>query len=116
MTDRLRTDELETSPGAGPTFPPLPADPDAAFGAIAAELGKLTRQVGSLRRDYGTVTRELTQLRKDIELDRGALVAGASSQAAKHSSNRTAALMGTLFTLYEISSPYLHELWRLVHQ
>jgi hypothetical protein len=96
------------------SLPPLAEDPDEALGQLMAALARQGRHISLLKRDVGTIRTEVTGLRKDTELDRGELVDGASRKAAKHSSNRMAALMGALFTLYEVSSPYLHELVRLV--
>lgn len=96
------------------SMPPLAEDPDEALGQVMAVLARQGRHVSLLKRDVALVRTEVTGLRKDLEEDRDELVNGASKKAAKHSSNRMAALMGALFTLYEISSPYLHELVRLV--
>ncbi len=82
-------------------------------------LGQLMRSVAKLQTDVDTLKTlpsEVRSLRDEIRLDRDALVHGASKHAANHSSNRMAALMGALFTLYEISSPYLHELVKWVHK
>jgi hypothetical protein len=53
---------------------------------------------------------DVLQMRRDWDADRDALVHGASKRAANHSSNRMAALMGALFTLYELTSPYVRDL------
>ncbi len=40
----------------------------------------------------------------------------ATTRAAAHGSNRLALLMGALITVYEIASPFLHEMAKLVHK
>jgi hypothetical protein len=107
--------EEQTSPGlVFPSMPPLPEDRDEALGVLMAATARNGRHIAQIKRDYGVIRTEVMGLRKDIELDRNELVDGASRKAAKHSSNRMAALMGALFTAYELASPYLSELWRLV--
>jgi len=109
-------DESDTSPGLSlSSMPPLPEDENEALGVLYAAVARQGRHLEGIKRDYGVIRTEVIAMRKDLELDRGALVEGASRQAAKHSSNRTAAVMGTLFTLYELLSPYVHELWKLMH-
>ncbi len=109
-------EESDTSPGIPLTsMPPLPDDENEALGVLYAAVARQGRHIESIKRDYGAIRTEVIGIRKDLEIDRGELVEGASRQAAKHSSNRTAAVMGTLFTLYELASPYVHELWRLMH-
>ncbi len=96
------------------SIPPLAEDRDEALGQMMGVLARQGRHLQLVKRELGLLRTEVTGLRKDIGEDRDELVNGASKQAAKHSSNRMAALMGALFTLYELSSPYLHELVRLV--
>ncbi len=69
-------------------------------------LGLVMGGLASLKTDVQTLGSEVAALRRDIELDRRALVHGASTKAAAHTSNRMAALMGALFTVYEIAAPY----------
>lgn len=108
-------DEPDTSPGLPPlgSMPPMPEDRDETIGVIYAETARNGRHIATLKRDYGVVRSELTHIRKDLELDRGALVEGASKHAAKHASNRVAALVGILFAVYEAAAPYV---WRLLHK
>ena len=112
--------EEDTSSGLPlSSMPPLPDDVHEALGVLMGAVARHGRHLDGIKRDLGTMKTEVIGMRKDIELDRGALVQDASHQAAtkaaKHSSNRMAALMGTLFTLYEMTSPYIHELWRWLH-
>jgi hypothetical protein len=75
-----------------------------------------TARMDQRLRTLATLPSEVHALRQEIQDDRHALVTGASKHAAAHSSNRMAALMGALFTLYEIAGPYLHDLWRMVRK
>ena len=93
-------------------LPKLSDDTHEALGQIMAEVAKGARAMGELRQLIEVQARELGGLRRDIELDRTALVRGASHRAAARSSNRMAALLGTLFVLYEQAAPILRELWR----
>jgi outer membrane murein-binding lipoprotein Lpp len=99
---------------------PEPVDDlHVAVGQLMASVAKLTTTVSRLDArvaELVPLSAEVTQLRRDVEIDRGDLVHGASTTAARHSSNRLAILMGTLFSLYEVSAPYLREVWRAIHQ
>ena len=86
---------------------PPASDSLVNLGQVMAAVAKLQTEVGELK----TLPAEVRSLRRDLELDRDALVHGASKRAANHSSNRMAALMGALFTLYEVTSPYVRELF-----
>lgn len=113
-------DEPGTSPGSRSrgalkvTDPPeleLDADVHVALGQIMRAVTVLSRKVEGL----ALLPSEVSALRREIDDDRGALVHDSSRSAAKHSSNRVALLMGSLFSIYEVSSPYIHELWRAWH-
>jgi len=109
-------DEDDTAPGVPlGSLPPLASDVHEALGQLMAGTARNGRHIATLKRDYGVLRTEIVGMRKDLEQDRGVLVDASSKAAAKRTSNRTAALMGTLFTVYELLSPYLHELWRLAH-
>jgi hypothetical protein len=97
------------------SMPPLSDDVHEALGQIMGTCARHGRHLQAVKTQLGTMQTELVGMRKDIELDRGALVEGASHTAAKRSSNRMAALMGCFFTLYEIASPYLHEMAKWLH-
>lgn len=99
-------------PRAVPSAPPTDGDLAELVGQLLTATARLQSDVNELK----PILSEVRQLRKEIDDDRHALVHGASSSAARHSSNRMAALMGALFTLYEVSAPYLHDLWRMVHK
>jgi len=110
-------DDNDTQPGVPlGSMPPLPSDSHEALGVLMAATARNGRHIASLKRDYGVLRTEIIGMRKDLEENRDELVHETSSAAAKKSSNRAAVLMGTAFTLYEFASPYLHELWRLVHK
>ncbi len=79
----------------------------ATTARLEAAVARLEVRVSSL----AMLPSEVRSLRDEILEDREALVHGASKHAANHSSNRMAALMGALFTLYEVSSPYLRDLF-----
>jgi hypothetical protein len=90
----------------------LSSDPLEAIGQVMAEVGKVGRLVATLNTTVETQARELNAMRRELEEDRSALVRGASKHAAVSSSNRMAALLGTLFVLYTQAAPILRELWR----
>ena len=110
-------DEDDTHPGVPlGSLPPLPSDVHEALGTLMAATARNGRHIASLKRDMGVLRTEITGMRKDLQEDRGVLVHETSSAAAKKSSARMAAWMGTLFGVYEVASPYLHELWRMIHK
>lgn len=117
ISDGFERDEDDTASGVPlSSMPPLPDDVHESLGVLYAVQARQGRHLEGLKRDYGVIRTEVVGLRKDLELERGELVASASTQAAKRSSNRVAAMMGTLMALYELASPCLHELWRLLHK
>lgn len=87
-----------------------PADDDSTMGMLMRQTVNNTTAIAALRVDVQTMTRELHQSSRMAEQDRSSIAAG----SAKHASNRIAVLMGALFSVYEVSSPYLRELWRQV--
>jgi len=86
----------------------LSEDMHVALGQVMGAVSRQGERVELLAHEVGG-------LRRDVELDRRALVRGASRSASRHSSNRTAALMGTLFILYEQAAPVLRAVWRGLH-
>lgn len=91
-----------------------PPDTLVDLGQIMRGVAKLQTDVADLkplRTEVRGLRTDLDTLRDDLKADQDALVHGASRRAANHSSNRMAALMGALFTLYEITSPYVRELF-----
>lgn len=96
--------------------PRLSNDLHEALGQVMVETVKLGRRVDGLAQQIETQARELNGARRDIELDRRALVRGASRSAATRAGNRVAALMGTLFIVYEQAAPFLRALWRGLHR
>jgi hypothetical protein len=97
---------------ASDSYPPLDPDVHVALGQLMGAVARLERKVDALM----PLRSEVHQIRRDVELDRGELVSGASSMAARHSSNRMAALVTSLFALYELASPFLREIWKAIHQ
>lgn len=95
--------------------PPESRDHDTILGKMMAALAKNDRVMRELQAAHETLTREVGGLRRDIDKDREALVQGASTRAAAHSSNRLAVMMGGLFTLWEVASPYVAELLKAMH-
>lgn len=94
------------------TVPPIDGDLHELIGQVMASQARLERKIA----DFATLPSEVAALRRDIELDRGDLVHGASTSAASKSSNRLALLMGALFSLYEVSSPVVAQIWKALHQ
>lgn len=90
-----------------------PPDDDTTLGMLMRQTVSNTAEIQGLRTDVSTLMREIRQHAKGLDEDRPVL----AQDSAKHASNRLAVLMGSLFTLYEISQPYLRELWRqIVHR
>jgi hypothetical protein len=109
-TQRLRLLKRDGEPSRPklPSVHELSDDPHEALGQVMGATARVGERVELL-------AREVNGLRRDVELDRRALVRGASRSASRHSSNRTAALMGTLFILYEQAAPVLRAVWRGLH-
>lgn len=107
----------ETSPGLPlSSMPPLPDDVHEALGVLMGAVARHGRHMDNIKRELGMLRTEVVGLRKDLNLDRKELVQGASVESAKRASNRMAALMGALFTIYELTAPYLHEIARWFHR
>jgi hypothetical protein len=101
------------------SLPPDAADLHELVGQLMAAASKNAQSAARIERKVDELmpfARDVLQMRRDWDQDRDKLVHGASTKAAEHSSNRMAALLGTLFTLYELSSPYLREVWRMFHK
>jgi hypothetical protein len=105
--------------------PPAPesAPPDADLhqlvGRLMAACSKLETNCARLERkvdELTTLPGEVAGLRADIEKDRKVIIHDASAKTAAHTSNRMAALLGALFTVYEIASPYFHGIWGMFHK
>lgn len=83
------------------------------------QLGKVMASQAVVQRDVQTLSREVRELRKELADDReerGGLVHSATRSAARHGGNRSAALVAALFALWEVASPVIHEIGKLVHQ
>jgi len=124
-------DDDDTSPGVPlGSLPPLPSDVHESLGVLMGATARNGRHIASIKRDQGVMRTEVTGLRKDfaelrelLEQDRNRaqedqtkLVHESSKAAAKKTATRVAGWMGAAFGAYEILSPYLQELWRLVHK
>lgn len=99
------------------------SDPPAFDGDTHELVGKLLAETIQLRAGHNQLvtqlqlnTAEISQLRRDLELDRKELVHSSARGAATHTSNRMAALLGALFVVYEQAAPYLAQLWHWVHK
>ncbi len=88
--------------------PPLDADPLVALGQVMGAVARLSTKVDAL----ALLPSEVTQLRRDVALDRKALVKG----AARRSSNRLALLVSSLFVLYDQAAPILHAITKGLHR
>lgn len=80
--------------------------------ALQASCSALDTKIAAL----ATLPSEVSALRRDVDEDRKDLVHDSSKSAATHTSNRMAALLGALFTVYEIASPYFHGIWSMFHK
>lgn len=124
-------DDDDTSPGVPlGSLPPLPSDVHESLGVLMAGTARNGRHIASMKREQGVLRTEVTGMRKDlrelrelIEADRDKrqedqtkLVHESSKAAAKKTATRVAGWMGAAFGAYEILSPYLSELWRLIHK
>lgn len=87
-----------------------PEDDDSTVGMLMRQTVNNTNAIKSLQLELRVLTREIHQGTLAAAEDRSSIAAG----SAKHASNRLAMLLGGLFSLYEISSPYLREIWRQV--
>lgn len=88
-----------------------PSDDD-----LYTNLGKVMARAARTDRKVTTLASDFAELRRELAEDRGELVKGASRSAAKHSSNRLAVIMAALFSLYEVTAPYVHDIWKAMHQ
>ncbi len=98
---------------------PATDDLHVLYGRLMAACARNEQTAARIERKVDELlpfARDVMQMRRDWDADREQLVHGASQKAAAHSSNRMAALLGALFTLYEVSAPYLHDLWRMFHK
>jgi hypothetical protein len=88
-------------------------DDDSTLGMLMRQTVNNTRAIEELHTSINTLSREVRQQTRGIESDRPIL----AKDAAKSSSNRLAVMMGALFTVYEVTAPYVREIWRqLVHR
>lgn len=88
----------------------VPPDDDSTLGMLMRQTVQNTAAIQAMKADMTTLVREWRVHQKGIDEDRPVL----ASDSAKHASNRIAVLMGSLFTLYEVTAPYLREVFRQV--
>lgn len=80
----------------------------AATAQNTAVIEALAVQIGSLDGKWKAHAEQSEKRKTEIK--------EATTKAAAHGSNRLALLMGALITVYEIASPFLHEMAKWVHQ
>jgi hypothetical protein len=80
------------------------------LGMVLRATQQNTAAINGLTVQVGTLSREVSQHGKTLDEGRGDLVKDASKSAAKHTSNRMGALIGALVVLWEVASPYIHQL------
>lgn len=93
----------------------LRGTPAPAVTDLHEAMGKLMASVARIevtQREWPLLRSEVSQLRKDLELDRSFLV----RRAARRSSNRLALLVSGLFVLYDQAAPILHAIWKGFHR
>lgn len=83
-----------------------PVDDDTALGMLMRQTVRNTNAVGQLRVDFDVLAREVRQSQRAQP--------ESIQTSAKHASNRMAVLMGSLFTIYEVTSPWVREFFRQV--
>ncbi len=80
-----------------------PADDDSTVGMLMRQTVNNTTAMHRLTTEVGTLSREVRQSARAAP--------DTIHSTAKQASNRIALLMGTLFTLYETTAPYVREAW-----
>lgn len=98
------------------SFPPSAperSDRDVLLGQLLAATARQERAVNSLTTELGVLRRELTQHSKTLEDDQRERLSTAK-HASKLTSERMAALLGTLFVLWQEASPVVHEVVRMI--
>ncbi len=83
-----------------------PEDDDSTLGMLMRQTVNNTAAVDSLRTDFDVLAREVRQHTRSAP--------ESIQSSAKSASNRMAALMASLFTVYEVTSPWIRELIRQV--
>lgn len=111
--------EEETTPVEGQrqefsaeSVPPASSEAEL-LGRLLAAGARQQTAVNALSVQVGTLSRELSQFGRDLKDDKVQRVETAK-HASKVTSNRMAALLGTLFVLYQEAAPVLHEVWAMV--
>ena len=107
-------DEEHTRPGLNR---PLRVVEEVETDDVHELLGRLMRKTAQLETKVDallTLPSEVRSLRAEIQEDRGELVKGASTHAAKRAGNRLAMILTGLFTFYELSAPTVRAVWRAI--
>jgi hypothetical protein len=118
MVRGFNDEEITKSFGSKPklravdTVPPGEDGPNELvdLGMLLRATNANTAAIHGLTVQVGTLSREVSQHGKTLDDGRGELVKDASKSAAKHTSNRMGALIGALVVLWEVASPYIHQL------
>jgi hypothetical protein len=92
-----------------------PKSLEEIVGALMATTAENTRVIEALAVAVGSLTGKLDAHAEASET-RKTEITEATTKAAAHGSNRLALLMGALITVYEVASPFLHEMAKWVHQ
>lgn len=83
-----------------------PADDDSTLGMLMRQTVNNTNAINNLSTQFGTLEREVRQSARAAP--------DTIHSTAKQASNRIAILMGSLFTVYEVSAPWVREFIRQV--
>ncbi|MDE1994795.1 MAG: hypothetical protein KGI75_19990 [Rhizobiaceae bacterium] len=81
-------------------------DEDSVLGKVMRQTADNTAALNGLRTDFDVLAREVRQSQRAAP--------ATIDSSAKQASNRMAALMTALFTIYEVTSPWVRELTRQV--
>ncbi len=100
---------------AGTAYDNAPQSLEEIVGQLMATTAENTRVIEALAVSVGSLTGKLDAHAEASE-KRKTEIKEATVKAAAHGSNRLALLMGALITVWEIASPFLHEMAKWVHQ
>lgn len=112
-SSRLRALRLTDPPVLQP--PSEPKSVEELIGELMAVTVSNTSSVNNLSEQVNLLSRELGQHVRD-QTHKTDEIKETTNKAARHGSNRLALLMGALFTLYEVTAPWLHELAQMVRK
>lgn len=92
-----------------------PKSTDELIGELMAATAQNTKVIEALAVQVGSLDGKW-KAHAEASEKRKTEIKEATTKAAAHGSNRLALLMGALITVYEIASPFLHEMAKWVHQ